>query len=69
MDCLIRKYGLVKVIIIEKILSSVILKYLERFLVDDINNIILLFNLKGNIIIGFGIVINGGFMLFFVFIV
>lgn len=64
LDCSIRKYGLAKVITNKKIPSSVILKYLQRFLVDDTNNIILPFNPKGNITTGFGIAItgNGGFM-------
>lgn len=62
LDCLIKKYGLAKVIINKNIPSSIILKYLRRFLVDDINNIILPFNPKGKITTGFGIAINGGFV-------
>ena len=61
LDCLIRKFGLAKALRYAKIPDHIILKYLQGFSVNDVNNIIL-DQTEKEITTGFGIELDNGYM-------
>lgn len=58
LNYLIKKYKLTKIITNKKIPNNIILKYLQKFLINNTNNIILPFNPKKNITTKFNITIT-----------